>query len=95
MTDDELRRAITEPAARAGVEVEPGFVDLLLRDLHPRTARTAGALPLLSHTLLATWERGDRKRLTITDYEAVGGLDGAVARTAEDVYAALDPQEGN
>lgn len=95
MSAEELRRAVVEPAARAGVDLEPGFADVLLRDLRPRAthealAHDAGTLPLLSHALLATWERGQRRRLATADYEAIGGIDGAVAQTAEDVYSGLD-----
>ena len=59
MTADQVRRAIVEPARRAHLEVEDGLVELLLRDLDPRTpnaqkpgaaeqgAHEPGALPLL------------------------------------------------
>ncbi|WP_330268571.1 helix-turn-helix domain-containing protein [Streptomyces griseorubiginosus] len=52
-----------------------------------------GALPLLSHALMATWQRGDGRTLTITDYEDSGGIQGAVARTAETCFARLYPAE--
>jgi WD40 repeat protein len=82
MSETELRRAIVEPARRANLDVEEGLVELLLRDY-------AGGLPLLSYALRATWERGRHGRLTVADYQATGGVRGAVARTAEDVYAKL------
>ncbi|SCL26935.1 WD40 repeat [Micromonospora pallida] len=96
MTAAELRRAITEPARRAGVDVEDGLVDLLLREVAPRSgdptaAHDPGVLPLLSHALLATWESGGG-RLTAERYRATGGIDGAVATTADAVHAALDPR---
>jgi WD40 repeat protein len=62
-------------------------------DEPPEAAHDAGALPLLSHALLATWERRHRGRLTIADYQESGGIGGAVARTAEEVYAALSPAQ--
>ncbi|HXT88950.1 MAG TPA: WD40 repeat domain-containing protein, partial [Trebonia sp.] len=49
-----------------------------------------GRLPLLAHALRATWQHRDGNRLTIAGYEAAGGIAGAIARTAEDVYARLD-----
>ena len=49
-----------------------------------------GRLPLLAHALRATWQHGDGSRLTIAGYEATGGIAGAIARTAEDVYTRLD-----
>ncbi|MBK7454121.1 MAG: hypothetical protein IPJ46_10525 [Anaerolineales bacterium] len=47
MTDDEMRRAIEEPARRERWEFETGLVDVLLHDV----GHEPGALPLLSHAL--------------------------------------------
>ncbi|MGB7979297.1 MAG: AAA family ATPase, partial [Candidatus Nanopelagicales bacterium] len=91
---DDLRRAIVAPAAAVGVQVEPALVDLLLRDLSPRgqvqSGYDAGALPLVSHALLATWEHHRGDQLTVGDYVAAGGIVGAVQQTAEQVFAELD-----
>lgn len=99
MTEAELREAITQPARKAALEIEGGLVEVLLRDLAPTAvpspvaaAYGAGALPLLSHALLATWECNHR-RLTVADYRGSGGIHGAVARTAEQAYAALTVPE--
>ena len=57
MTVEQVRRAITEPARLARLDVEEGLVGLLLRDLAPpdipgtQDAYESGALPLLSHAL--------------------------------------------
>jgi WD40 repeat protein len=99
MTEAELRSAITEPAGQAGIEIEDGFVEVLLHDLAPAgyteadTAHGAGSLPLLSHALLTTWERAARGKLTVADYAATGGIHGAVAGTAEEVYKELTPAQ--
>ena len=76
MTDAELKRAVTEPARLAGLRLEPGLVDLVLRDV----AGEPGALPLLSHALRATWERRDGRTLTVEGYRESGGVASAVAR---------------
>ncbi len=60
MSEDELRRAVTEPARLAGLRLEPGLVDVVLGEV----AGEPGALPLLSHALRATWERRDGRTLT-------------------------------
>ncbi|MEV4887798.1 helix-turn-helix domain-containing protein [Nonomuraea sp. NPDC055795] len=89
MTETELRRAIVEPARRARLNIEDGLVELILTDLAAPSstdAYEAGALPMLSHTLLMIWERARRGRLTIADYHACGGIAGAVRRTAEEIY---------
>jgi WD40 repeat protein/transcriptional regulator with XRE-family HTH domain len=97
MSESELRKVIAAPAHKAGLRLEEGLVDLVLRDLDPSgTAGApyeAGALPLLSHALLTTWQRRHQGRLTIADYRACGGITGAVARSAEEVYRSLAPAE--
>jgi WD40 repeat protein len=98
MSGDELRRAIAEPARWVNVDVEDGLVELLLADMAPTgpvrgDAHEAGALPLLSHALLSTWERGEHRAMTVAAYRASGGIAHAVAQTAEDVYDALDDNE--
>jgi hypothetical protein len=100
MDERELREAITGPAHRAGLDVEDGLVELLVRDLAPAAgwqpdgvAHEAGALPLLSHTLRATWDRSRGRRLTVADYRALGGVRGTVVRTADDAVDALPPRE--
>src|SRR5262249_58785517 len=55
-------------------------------------ADLAGALPLLSHALLVTWQQRDGRRLTLAGYQSTGGITDAVARSAEQVYAGLDAQ---
>jgi len=95
MSTSQLHRAIVEPAHKAGLDIEDGLVEVLLADMRPAGAlgtagHEAGALPLLSHALLATWERRRGSRLTVADYRASGGIRDAIARTAEAAYATLD-----
>jgi WD40 repeat protein len=91
MDRNELQAAIVEPARKAHVEVEDELVELLLQEL--ATAATsqyeAGALPLLSHALYATWKHDDGTRLTSAGYRAVGGIRGSVAATATEVFRGL------
>ncbi|MEU4800887.1 WD40 repeat domain-containing protein [Actinosynnema sp. NPDC023587] len=101
MTSAELREAVSRPAKAAGLQLEPGLIELMLRDLGVRSGRAqgrtgqgaydAGALPLLSHALLATWQRRAGGKLTISGYRAAGGIQGAVAATAERAWADLAP----
>ncbi len=83
MSDDELRRAIEEPARRGRWEFEPGLVDLLLHEV----GHEPGALPLLSHALLETWQRRRGRTMTLSGYMSSGGVRGAIAETAESVFA--------
>lgn len=82
MSPVELRRAIEAPAERGGWSFEPGLVDLLLHDV----GEEPGALPLLSHALFETWQGRSGRRLTLAGYAAAGGVQGAIARTAEVVF---------
>jgi WD40 repeat protein len=97
MTENELRQAIVEPARVAGMEFENGLTHVLLRDLAPAGATggpgDVGALPLLSHALLATWEQGQRRTMTIADYTATGGIHGAIGQTADAVFSNLTNAE--
>jgi WD40 repeat protein/class 3 adenylate cyclase len=79
MNADALRRAITEPARGAGLRLEAGLVEVILRDV----ASEPGALPLLSHALRATWELRDGRTLTVDGYRETGGVSSAISRTAD------------
>lgn len=89
MTRDELRSAITGPAAHAGLTVERELVATMLADI----ADGPGGLPLLSHALLETWRRRRNQSLTQAGYHACGGVHGALAQTAERTYASFDEVE--
>ncbi|MGW6526711.1 nSTAND1 domain-containing NTPase [Streptomyces venezuelae] len=94
LTTSELRKAVTGPAKAVGLELEPGLAELIVREVStdgPRGAHDAGVLPLLSHALLATWQRRKTGRLTLAGYRAAGGIQGAVAATAERAWSGLDP----
>ncbi len=89
MDEARLRMAIAEPAMRAGLRLEPGLVDLVVRDVEGQS----GALPLLSHALAETWKRRrDDRVLTVAGYQAGGGVRGAVAATADRVVDRLPPE---
>src|SRR5574341_1163974 len=89
MSADEFRRAIEEPVRRGGWELEPGLVDTLLKDVGDEP----GALPLLSHALLETWQHRRGRTLTLRGYAESGGVRGAIAKTADEVYAQLTPEQ--
>ncbi|WP_430645572.1 BTAD domain-containing putative transcriptional regulator [Agromyces sp. GXS1127] len=89
MAPDALREAIEQPARRAGLRLEPGLVELLLRD----AAGEAGALPHLSHALVETWLRREGGTLTVAGYEASGGISGAIAQSADRLYQSMDAEQ--
>ncbi|RDI16546.1 nSTAND1 domain-containing NTPase [Lentzea flaviverrucosa] len=87
MTSDELRLAITEPAAVVGGKVETALLARLMAD----AVGQAAVLPLLSHALAQTWQHRRGMTLTLAGYEEIGGLEHAVARTAQEVFDGLSP----
>lgn len=89
MSAAELRQAIEEPAIRGKWKVEPGLVELLIRDVGDEP----GTLPLLSHALLETWKRRRGRTLSLTGYSESGGVHGAIASTAESTLYKLLPEQ--
>ena len=86
LTDGELREVVSGPAAAVGLAAEAELLDAVVADVAGRPA----ALPLLSTALVGTWERRRGDRLTLAGYLEAGGVTGALARSAEEAYAALD-----
>jgi WD40 repeat protein/transcriptional regulator with XRE-family HTH domain len=91
MSADELRNAVVRPAVRAGLKVDPALVAAVVGDV--LAGGGAGALPLLSHALLETWRHRRGATLTLAGYLATGGLRDALARTADQVYTGLAPDQ--
>ncbi|MGM1065493.1 nSTAND1 domain-containing NTPase, partial [Saccharothrix sp. Mg75] len=89
MTAEQLRRAVVEPAARRGASLENALVARLIADVAGRQ----GALPLVSHVLVETWRRRRGAVLTLAGYEDAGGVEHALARTAEQVHDALPERD--
>ena len=95
MAERQLRMAITEPAKKAGAKVDDDLVDLLLAEVRAGQpgAFGAGALPLLSHALDQAWRSRSGETLTLADYERTGGIEGAVAASAQRAYDGLTPAQ--
>jgi WD40 repeat protein/DNA-binding SARP family transcriptional activator len=86
MDADELRRAIELPAQRADLTVEEQLTEALVSD----TVGQPGGLPLLSTALLELWTHRRDRTLRLDDYLRAGGVEGAVARLAEEAFDRLD-----
>ncbi|MFI9325175.1 hypothetical protein ACIGXI_36105 [Kitasatospora aureofaciens] len=98
MTDDEVRSAVERPAERSGLTIGKELVNTIVRDLRGSArqdegAYEAGRLPLLAHALRATWLERRGNALTVDSYRDTGGIDGAVAATAENEFGKLTPAE--
>lgn len=87
MTEEDLREAVIRPARAAGLIVERELTARIVCDVAGRP----GALPMLSHTLLQVWKRRRGRVLALDAYERLGGVQGALATTAESLYTGLTP----
>ncbi len=85
-----LRETLVQPAALVGYTVDEGVVDAILDSV----SDTAGALPLLQFAATKLWDGRDKGNQTLTReaYDAMGGIEGALASHADAIFAEL-PQE--
>jgi DNA-binding SARP family transcriptional activator/WD40 repeat protein len=89
MRADELRRALVEPAAAAGLSLEPDLVETVMEDV----AGQPEPLPLLSEAMVGTWQRRQGDVLTLAGYRLAGEVTGALESAAEACYAQLAEPE--
>ncbi|MGW4963533.1 nSTAND1 domain-containing NTPase [Nonomuraea sp. NPDC004186] len=94
MSTAQLREVIEKPAERVELTLEGGLAERIVWRTWelPSTGGTvlpalssdpSGVLPLLSHTLRATWGRREGRKLTLAGYQATGGVSTSLARTAD------------
>ena len=89
MNSGEFQAAIEQPAKGSGLELERGLTDRLLQDV----GQEQGNLPLLEFALMQLWERRENGRLTHQAYKNIGGVKGALAQHADQVYDRLSIEE--
>ncbi len=89
LTAEEIEQAITGPAENVGVEVEPGLVNAMVADV----SKQPSALPLLQYTLTELFEQREQNRMTLHAYREFGGISGALARRADEIYDDYDAQK--
>ena len=84
MRRDELREAIIKPAEQLELSVpfEPGLAGAILDDVE----RRPGSLPLLQFALREMWGRLKTPLMTRADYDAIGGVEGALAKRAQAIF---------
>ncbi|MBX3083226.1 MAG: protein kinase [Anaerolineae bacterium] len=83
---EELRRAIVSPAERVGMYCEDELITAIIDDV----GEQPGALPLMQYALTELFERRQGRRLALAAYKESGGVLGALARRAEELYKGLD-----
>jgi len=87
LTPEELERAVVRPAEHSGLEVDGALVPQIAADV----AEQPGALPLVQYALTELYDRREDGRLTLDAYREIGGVGGALAASAEHLYATRYP----
>lgn len=85
MSGYELRSAIEQQARSVGLRFEPGLCEKIVEHVQSEP----GAMPLLQHALLKLWERRHGSWLSAAEYAALGGVQRAIAETADSIYDGL------
>jgi WD40 repeat protein/energy-coupling factor transporter ATP-binding protein EcfA2 len=91
MTRDERRAAVTGPVAVGEGSISEPLVNQLLNDVGDNPDQ----LPIMQHALMRTWDYwlGHRRNgdpMDIPDYNAIGGMDEALSRHADEAYEELN-----
>jgi hypothetical protein len=91
MSRDELKAAISGPVGVGGATIAPRLVSRLLNDV----GDDPDQLPILQHALMRTWEKWEDEGnpdapLDLAQYEAVGAMQSALSRHAEECFSELD-----
>lgn len=85
LSANELQSAIQQPAENAGAIFESGLVNVIVNDV----SEQPGMLPLLQYALVQLFERRVGRTLTLSAYQELGGVTGAVAQRADEIYEQL------
>jgi hypothetical protein len=88
---EELQAAIRRPAEAAKVAFEPGLVESLLDHVENKP----GSLPLLQFALREMWGRQQNGKITHKGYDDIGGVEGALAKRAEAIFATMTENGAN
>lgn len=88
LSSHEIEQAIVGPAERVGLQVQRELVAAIVGDVKGEI----GALPLLQYALTELFERRDSNILKLDAYIDTGGVQGALARRAQEVYESMDKE---
>jgi hypothetical protein len=89
LSESEMRAVIEEPARKAGLALEPGLTELIMKDM----AQAPGALPLLQYAMARLWDGRRSGYLTVDAYQHIGGALGAIARNADEFLQQLPDED--
>jgi len=89
MEPAELITAMKMQADRGGLRFEAGLSHAILNDVQGEP----GAMPLLQYALQELWKRRRGRWLCDEEYQAIGRVQKAIAKTADDFYNSLSVAE--
>jgi energy-coupling factor transporter ATP-binding protein EcfA2 len=89
MDGTQLRTAMESQAAKVGLRFEAGLSNTILDAVEGEP----GAMPLLQHALWELWKQRHGRWLRYEEYDKFGGIEKAIATTADDVHGKLLPEE--
>ena len=89
LTAEEFEAAALQPVTKAGVTFEPALLAQLIRDVVDQP----GSLPLFQYTLTELFDRRASDTLMTSTYRAMGGVNGALSRRADDLFRELDREQ--
>jgi WD40 repeat protein/serine/threonine protein kinase len=85
MSAKELEQSIVGPATRVGLKIEGSLVAVIVADVN----KQPGALPLLQYALTELYNNRKGITLTLDAYRTMGGISGALARRADELYVQM------
>ncbi len=89
MNREEIAQVVVRPAEKVGLAFEPGLPERILDEV----GEEPGHLPLLEFVLTGLWQDRQAGRLLHEAYDAMGGVQGAMAQRAEEVWKKLGERE--
>jgi len=94
MTRNEKREAIMGPVKVMNGNIDEALTQKILNDIGDSTDQ----LPIMQHALMRTWDYWQRTTsgkdaISITDYEAIGGMSQALSIHANEAYNELDERQ--
>ncbi|MCU0438917.1 MAG: High-affnity carbon uptake protein Hat/HatR [Raineya sp.] len=94
MTRNEKREAIMGPVKVMNGTIDEALTQKILNDIGDSTDQ----LPIMQHALMRTWDYWQRTTsgkdaISITDYEAIGGMSQALSIHANEAYNELDEKQ--
>jgi WD40 repeat protein len=85
----ELEEALVEPARRQGVLIEYELVSAIIAEVSSQP----GTLPLVQYLMSQLFERRDGMVIRMDAYKQMGGVRGALARRADELYSSFTPEQ--